>query len=101
MSDGRLRELFLGFIRNVASMHQDIRMQAGDLEIRMMFKDAVLCRVVPYRELMHVQIGDYSGWEIRVRDEEACLDALDMSIRHFLRMFSSSRMRPLRPRTPA
>jgi hypothetical protein len=90
ISDGRMRELFVDFIESVSSMHQDIMVQATDFEVRMMFKGSMLCRIVPYRELMHVQIGDQLAWEIRVRDDESWLEALDMAIRHSLRVVFSA-----------
>jgi hypothetical protein len=43
---------------------------------------------VPYRELVHIQVGDSPVWEARIRNERDYLEAVDMMLRAFVRMAS-------------
>lgn len=89
ITDSRVRELYLDCIANVSGLHEEVTHAVTGLEVRFFFRDALLARIVPYRELLHIQVGNASGWEIRVREEQGYLETLDLIIHQFLHIFSN------------
>lgn len=90
VADPRIRRLFERYIEIVTQLHDDISMKVSSVEIRIFSGDIFLCRVVPYRELFHVQVGENPAWEIRVRGEGTFLDTVDKTLQRFLKIRSSS-----------
>ncbi len=86
--DQRLRNLYRRFLGALLDFHDEITMEITRVEVRVFFGNVLLCRVVPYRELFHVQIGEENAWEIRVRHEAACLDTLDRALVRFLDVYA-------------
>lgn len=78
----------------LGGLHTDVSVGETGVELRARVGERTLCRVVPYRELLHVQVGDAPVWEVRVRDEAAFLDAVDRILRAFVGIVASSRTRP-------
>jgi len=71
-------------------MSQDIDVRVSAVELRAFYRDELLCRVVPYRELFHVLVGDHPVWETRVRNEETYLETTDRTLQRFLQIHASS-----------
>lgn len=88
IENGAVRALFNRFIQTYSGVHDDIRVQATSVEIRFFYQGHFLCRLSPYRELFHVQVGDNPGWETRVRDEGGLVDAIDRALQRFLQVYS-------------
>jgi hypothetical protein len=83
-----LRELYRRFISEIRRLHPDIHLEMNHMEIWVRIEEAVLARIVTYRELFHVQIGQEDVWEIRVRNRAACLETLDRLLARFLQVYS-------------
>lgn len=81
---GPTRLLQSRFVELARGLHEGITVQPSAVEVRLFLGSDLLCRVVPYRELLHVQIGDSPGWETRVRDEGGFLEAVDRLLHRFL-----------------
>jgi hypothetical protein len=93
ITDGRIRELYYRFLSLVCGVHGDVQVQTLRLESRVYFGNRLLCRVVPYQALFHVQVGEKNPWEIRVRDEASCLETLDGVLAELLEMYVSRESR--------
>ncbi len=89
IADPTVRELHGKFRDAIHDMHDEVRIEATRFEWRALFRDALLCRVVPYRELFHVQVGKKVVWETRVRDASSCLAALHRALGEFLEVYAS------------
>jgi hypothetical protein len=83
-----VRNLCARLVDELASLHADIELMGTGVDIRAEFQGRTLCRLVPYRELVHIQVGDSPVWEARIRSERDYLDAVDMILRAFVRMTS-------------
>jgi len=84
IANRELQELYRRFIDSVRDIHEDVVLDINHVEIWARFEDSVLCRIVPYRELFHVQVGQDNIWEIRVRNRSGCLETLDRVLSRFL-----------------
>ncbi len=84
IANRELQELYRRFIDSVRDIHEDVVLDINHMEIWARFGDSVLCRIVPYRELFHVQVGQDNIWEIRVRNRSGCLETLDRVLSRFL-----------------
>jgi hypothetical protein len=71
--------------RVLAGLHSEVRVVETAAEIRAEFRGASLCRLVPYRELVHVQVGEHPTWETRLRSPGEYPDVVDRIVRAFLR----------------
>ena len=87
ISDRPVRVLFERFVSTCAGLHEGVRLQATSVELRLFYGDHFLCRLAPYRELFHVQVGDNPGWETRVRSEAGFMDAVDRALQRFLDIY--------------
>jgi hypothetical protein len=85
-----VKALFDRFVDTYANLHDDIRVQTTSVEVRFFYKDEFLCRLAPYRELFHVQVGEGPAWETRVRSEASFLDTIDRALQRFLRVYATS-----------
>lgn len=85
-----VRQLYKRYVRLVSGMHDEIEARASAVEVRLFFRSELVCRLVPYRELFHVQVGDGQAWETRVRSEESFLDTMDRTLQRFLALRTSS-----------
>lgn len=88
MSHAHVRESCARLVETVASLHRDVAVSGTGVDVRAEFRGRLLCRLVPYRELLHVQVGDDPTWETRVRTEGDYLEAIDVLVRTFRRMAS-------------
>jgi hypothetical protein len=90
IADRDVRALFDRFVETYSNLHGEIRVQATSVEIRFFYKDEFLCRLAPYRELFHVQVGDKPVWETRVRTRAGFQDTIDRALRRFLRVYAAA-----------
>ena len=90
IADRAVKALFERFVAIYSGLHDDIRVQASSVEIRFFFKDEFLCRLAPYRDLFHVQVGESPVWETRVRTEAGFMETLDRSLSCFLKAFATA-----------
>lgn len=79
-----VRALFHELLEIVSTLHDGVTIHRSPVDIRAEYAGRTICRVVPYRELIHLQIGDAPVWEVRVRDEAGYLDAVDRILDVFL-----------------
>jgi hypothetical protein len=77
-------------VRFLHELHTDGCVSESGVELRAEMAGRLLCRVVPYRELLHIQVGDAPTWEVRVRDEAGFLDAVDRILNTFVRVLAAS-----------
>jgi len=77
-----------------AAIHPDVNVADGAVEFRVEYDGCLLCRLVPYRALIHMRVGDRPGWETRVRGPEAFHAAADRIVDTFLRLASQSSRHP-------
>jgi hypothetical protein len=90
ITDKIVRTLFDRFVTTFSSVHEEIRVEATRVEIRFFFKNEFLCRLAPYRELFHVQVGDAPAWETRVRTEAGFNETMDRALHRFLAVYATS-----------
>ena len=84
--------MYRRLVQVLRDLHTDVGVSESGVELRAEFGGRMLCRVVPYRELLHVQVGDSPTWEVRVRDEAGFLDAVDRTLEAFVRIVAASRL---------
>jgi hypothetical protein len=60
------------------------------MELHADFRGIPLCRVVSYRELLHIQIGQNPMWETRVRASSEFPPVMEHIVRAFLRAFAAT-----------
>ena len=87
--DRQVRRLFGQFVETMLGLHEDIRSEGTDVELRILYREELLCRLVPYRELFHVQVGESPAWETRVRTPDAFADTVDRALQRFLNIHVS------------
>ena len=90
-----VRGFFCELIGILTDLHEDVEVQHGPVDIRAEYAGRSICRLVPYRELFHLHIGESPVWEVRVRDEAGYLDAVDRILDVYLSMVSAD-ARPAR-----
>ncbi|UCH84138.1 MAG: hypothetical protein JSW50_00160 [Candidatus Latescibacterota bacterium] len=93
IANQRVKVLYDNFLDAVCGIHEEVNLSTTRVELRILFRNALLCRVVPYRDIIHVQVGDKNPWEIRIRNEESCVDTLDRVLARFFDIYSSSEHR--------
>lgn len=84
ISDRSVRGLFELVLDTVLSLDERIALEASRVELRIICDGEFLCRLAPYRELFHVQVGEDPAWETRVRTPEACEEAADRIIQRYV-----------------
>lgn len=79
-----VRNFFHELIDILSGLHSDVQIRRSPVDIRAEFNGRTICRVVPYRELIHLQVGDTTVWEVRVRDEAGYLEAVHRILETYL-----------------
>jgi hypothetical protein len=72
-----VRGFFHELIDILSNLHEDVDVRRSPVDIRAEYGARTICRIVPYRELIHLHVGDSRVWEARIRDEAGFLDAVD------------------------
>ena len=86
ITDQSVRSMYGSLVECLESLHGSVRVKESGIELRAEFENNLLCRVVPYRELLHIQVGKDPTWEVRVRDRSGYAGAVDRILREFLRL---------------
>lgn len=89
IADTFLRDLYYKFLASVCGFHDGVRVETARLDVRIFWRDGLLCRVAPYRELFHVQVGKEDIWETRVRNRAGCVESLDRVLARFLDLYTT------------
>lgn len=95
IADAAVHKLYHRLIAYVSGLHEDLDMRRSAVEIHAEYHGRPLCRIVPYRELLHIHVGDAPAWEVRVRDDAGFLEAVHRILENFAAMAA------LDGRTPA
>lgn len=85
IADKSVRALFDRLIADLGRIHTGVQVQESPVDVRAEFDGTVICRVVPYRELLHVHVGTDPTWEARVRTEAAYVELMERVVGVFLR----------------
>jgi hypothetical protein len=91
IADTSVQRLFSQLMTDVRGLHSQIRISESEMDVRVEFNGCFLCRMVPYRELVHIQLGEPVTWEVRVRDATGFLSVTDRIAREFIRSFGQAR----------
>lgn len=86
ISDASIRRRFDDLLGLLEGLHERVTVSIGNVDVRVEYDGKLLCRVVPYRELIHLQIGDSPTWEIRVGNDKGYAEAVDRILKTFLSM---------------
>ncbi len=87
ITDQSVRSMYARLVTALESL-PGLRVVEGRVDLRAEVGEQLLCRVVPYRELLHIRVGADPGWEVRVRDRSAYVEAVDRILREFCRIAS-------------
>ena len=87
--DSRVRRIYEDILSNIESLDEDVRLECNNIEVRAHLDDEMICLVVPYRELVHVKIGEGEVREIRIREDSEYAEAVDMILKRFLELAQS------------
>ena len=84
VADASLRQHFYGLVELLGNLHDEVQLDVGPVEVFARFSGETLCRIVAYRDVLHLQIGESPVWEVRVRDDSAYNAAVDRLVERFL-----------------
>lgn len=90
ITDPPARERFLRLVGEVMRLHQDVAVVVSGIDVRAEFAGGTLCRIVPYRELVHVQVGEDPMWETRMRTDLGYTESIHRIVDVFLRAAAAS-----------
>ena len=90
IADGSVRLLFERLVDEIGNVHPDVETTTTSVEMQLSYRGELLCRLVPYKELVHVRIGEPPGWETRIRSEHALLDAIDRVLMRLLEVHAAT-----------
>lgn len=84
ITDPSLRREFADLITRTLDLDDSMALEATNVEFRLTCGDAFVCRLAPYDELFHAQVGENPAWETRVRTPKGAREALDRIIQRYL-----------------
>jgi len=84
VANASVRAYFHELLSILSNLHDGVSIHRSPVDIRAEYAGRTICRVVPYRELIHLHIGDAPVWEVRIREEAGYLDAVDRILDVFL-----------------
>jgi hypothetical protein len=88
IGEERLRGLYTRMLDALGSFSGSLDAEVSAVEARFLYRGRFLCRIVPYREIIHIQIGDSPTWETRIRDDSGWAQALDRLFERFLEIYA-------------
>ena len=91
ITDGAVRGYYREVVKHLENLHGDVAVRKSEIDLRAEFAGRTICRIVPYRELLHIQVGDSVVWETRVRTESGFMEAMGRILEAFLRLASDDR----------
>lgn len=86
ISNASVRGFYDQMMNHLDTLNEGVVVCQSDVDVRAEFDGRLICRIVPYRDLLHLQIGDSPTWEIRVRDEGGYMEAMGRILEIFLRL---------------
>lgn len=89
--------MYLRLVDMLRRLHGDVGVEESAVELRAGLGQRTLCRVVPYRDLLHIQVGSNPTWEVRVRDRAGYLAVTDRILREFCHLAAESARRVAPP----
>ncbi|HET6348016.1 MAG TPA: hypothetical protein VFH88_02935 [Candidatus Krumholzibacteria bacterium] len=72
----------------LARLHSGVRVTESSVDLVAEFRGVTFCRVAPYREVLHVQVGNDPVWESRIRTADELADVTARIVRAFLHVFA-------------
>lgn len=75
----------------LGQLHGEVRVVESPVDLQAEFRGALICRVVPYRELLHFQVGEDPVWETRLRATHEFPQVMERIVRTFLREYARRR----------
>jgi len=90
IASANVRQLYHALLETLVSLHDGVALRHSAVDVRAEFRGRTFCRIVPYRELVHLQVGEAPVWEVRVRDEVEYLEAVDRILGVFTRLAASA-----------
>ncbi len=91
--DPAVARLYVDLVEFIGNLDDRVEIDDNGVDVRAQFAGETLARVVPYRELMHVSIGEEPVWEARLRDHRGWMEAADRVLEVFVERFSRTRTR--------
>ena len=82
-----LRALFYNFCREIMNLSPEITLSAGLFDLRFLNQAGLDIKLSVYRELFIVSPGG-GAVDIRVTDRQGLINAIDISLAHFLKSVS-------------
>jgi hypothetical protein len=79
-----VRGYFYELLEILTNLGEDVEINESPVDIRVEYSGNTICRLVPYRELIHLHVGEGPVWEVRIRDEAGYLEAVDRILDVFL-----------------
>jgi hypothetical protein len=76
--------------RVLTALHGEVRIVETETDIRAEFRGTTVCRMVAYRELLHIQVGEHPVWETRVRTAAEFPEVVERVVRAFLHVLASN-----------
>ena len=86
ITDSSVRGYYRDMIGHLNKLHGDVEIYQSEVDVRAEYAGRLICRIVPYRELLHIQIGDSPVWEIRVKNEAGFMESMGRILETFLKM---------------
>ena len=86
ISNATVRGFYDEMLNHLNKLNENVMVRQSEVDVRAEFAGRLICRIVPYRDLLHLQIGDSPTWEIRVRDEDGFMEAMGRILETFLRL---------------
>jgi len=69
-------------------LHGDVRVVESAVDVIAEFRGVTFCRIAPYRELVHVQVGHAPVWESRIRTADELPEVKARIVQAFLHVFA-------------
>ncbi len=86
MRESGLKELFREMCSKVSLLHADMKLDISSVEVRAYLWNSPVCRLVPYPELLHVQVGREPVWDLRLKDRKTYFRAIDRVLEEYLQI---------------
>jgi hypothetical protein len=88
ITDQSVRDIYARMLGVLRNLHDDVEVNESNVDVRASCGATFICRLVPYRELIHAQIGGSPKWEIRIRSENDSNEAIERILGTFLKSLS-------------
>lgn len=100
ITDSSVRGYYREIIDHLRKLHEGVTVSYCDVDVRAEYGGRLICRIVPYRELLHIQIGHSPVWEVRVKNETGFMEAMGHILETFLKLAAKEGGEPGRRLSP-